>query len=89
MPWYSWDAVNLQPAKQPQCSWIFAGALAATKCQLSGWDVSRDTIANIELRRRRVADFAVVMLARVLGVAVSDLLPKRLNDDDIPVRRRR
>ena len=33
----------------------------ATKCQLSGWDVSRDTIANVELRRRWVPDFEVVL----------------------------
>lgn len=62
---------------------------AATKCQLSGWDVSRDTIANIELRRRWVADFEVVLLARVLGVTVNDLLPRRLSGNDILVGRRR
>lgn len=63
-------------------------AAMATKCQLSGWDVSRDTIANVELRRRWVPDFEVVLLARVLGVAASDLLPKRIISGDIPVGRR-
>ena len=29
----------------------------AAKCQLAGWDVSRDIIARIELRVRWVADF--------------------------------
>lgn len=54
-----------------------------------GWDVTRDTIANIELRRRWVADFEVVMLARVLGVTVSDLLPKRLNLGELSSGRHR
>lgn len=64
-------------------------AAVATKCQLAGWDVSRDTIANIELRRRWVADFEVVLLARVLGIASSDLLPRRLNADEILGGRRK
>ena len=61
----------------------------AAKSQLAGWDVTRDTIANIELRRRWVADFEVVMLARVLGVTVSDLLPKRLNLGELSSGRHR
>ena len=56
----------------------------AAKSQLAGWDVTRDTIANIELRRRWVPDFEVILIARVLGVAVTDLLPKRLSGAEMP-----
>lgn len=49
----------------------------AAKCQVAGWDVSRDTIANIELRRRWVADHELMTLASVLGVDERDLLPRR------------
>lgn len=51
-------------------------ALAA-KCQIVGWDVTRDTIANIELKRRWVADHELIVLAAVLKVEVKELLPKR------------
>jgi transcriptional regulator with XRE-family HTH domain len=64
-------------------------AVAAAKYQLAGWDVSRDTIANIELRRRWVADFEVVILAKVLGVDVRDLLPRRFDWNDVPRMPRR
>lgn len=47
----------------------------AAKCQLAGWDVSRDIIARIECRTRWVGDFELAMLARVLGVSVQELLP--------------
>ena len=49
-------------------------ALAAA-CQRAGWDVSRDTVANIEGHRRWVADFELLFLSRVLKVPVSELLP--------------
>ena len=50
----------------------------AAKCQLAGWDISRDIIARIELRIRWVADFELILLARVLGVEVTALLPRRV-----------
>ena len=49
-------------------------ALAA-KCQLLGWDVSRDTIAKIEGQTRWVGDGELVFLARSLGVALEALFP--------------
>lgn len=48
----------------------------ATKCQLSGWDVSRDIIARIEGQVRWVGDYELAYLARVLGVSILDLLPQ-------------
>lgn len=50
----------------------------ATRCQLQGWDITRDVVAGIELQRRWVADFAVVFLARHLEVPVDALWPERI-----------
>jgi transcriptional regulator with XRE-family HTH domain len=46
----------------------------AAKCQLAGWDVSRDIIARIECQTRWVGDFELKELAAVLGVTPNDLL---------------
>jgi transcriptional regulator with XRE-family HTH domain len=47
----------------------------AARCQVRGWDVTRDTICDIELQRRWVADFELVNLARHLQVPVDSLWP--------------
>ena len=52
-------------------------AAFAARCQLSGWDVSRDIIARIELQKRCVTDIELLELAHVLRVSVESLLPKR------------
>jgi transcriptional regulator with XRE-family HTH domain len=52
-------------------------AQLAAKCQLAGWDISRDTVANLELRRRWLADFELMDLAAVLGIEVRELLPQK------------
>src|SRR5881628_1380285 len=51
----------------------------AMKLQLRGWNVSRDSLASLELQRRRVPDCELLFLARVLGVGTEDLLPKNLS----------
>ena len=51
--------------------------MLAAKCQLIGWDVTRDVIAGIELRRRWVADTELLLLAKVFKVKVADLYPRR------------
>ncbi len=51
----------------------------AAKCQLAGWDVSRDIIARIECRTRWVGDFELAILADVLKVEIAELLPQRRN----------
>ena len=47
----------------------------AARCQRMGWDLSRDTLAKIELQSRWVSDFEVVFLAQALGVSHHELLP--------------
>ena len=49
----------------------------AAKCQLAGWDVSRDIVARIELQIRRVTDLELLEIARILKVPVDALLPRR------------
>ena len=50
--------------------------MLAVKCQRMGWDVSRATIDKIESGFRCVSDSELFLLARALGVSVSDLFPR-------------
>lgn len=50
----------------------------AAKCQLKGWDVSRDIIARIELRIRCLTDTEIAILAQVLHVPIEELYPKKI-----------
>lgn len=50
----------------------------AAKLQLRGWNISRDSLASLELQRRRVPDCELLYLARVLGIGLDDLFPKNL-----------
>ena len=52
--------------------------LLATKLQVRGWSISRDSLASLELQRRRVPDCELLYLARVLSVGLDDLFPKNL-----------
>lgn len=47
----------------------------AAKCQMIGWDVSRDIIARIEGQTRLVRDSELATLAKVLNVSIDDLYP--------------
>jgi len=49
----------------------------AAKCQLAGWDISRDIVARIELQSRCVTDIELMELAHVLRVPADALLPRR------------
>jgi transcriptional regulator with XRE-family HTH domain len=51
-------------------------AKLAAKCQLIGWDISREGIAKIEGRVRWVADTELVYLCDALGVKPETLLGK-------------
>ncbi len=62
-------------ALRQERGWSQAGL--AAKCQLIGWDISRDVIAGIELRRRWVADAELLILAKVLATSVAGLYPAR------------
>ena len=48
----------------------------ARRCQLTGWDISRDTITKIELNRRLVADYEIHLLAAALSVPADKLMAK-------------
>ncbi len=56
--------------------------LLAAKLQLRGWNVSRDSVASLELQRRRVPDYEMLFLARALGVTLEELFPR-----DLPLAR--
>jgi transcriptional regulator with XRE-family HTH domain len=45
------------------------------KCQLIGWDISRESVAKIESQLRGVSDIEVRKLAKALRVHFSVLFP--------------
>jgi len=47
----------------------------AARCQLLGWDISREGIAKIESQIRGVSDIEVMKLAKALRVHFSVLFP--------------
>ena len=53
----------------------------AGRCQLAGWDVSRSTLGQIEIRLRYVTDEELLVLATILNVSTEALYPE-------PARRR-
>lgn len=51
-------------------------AALVARCHLKGWDISRGTLAKIESQVRRVTDEEVVLLAKVLGLEITQLYNK-------------
>jgi transcriptional regulator with XRE-family HTH domain len=49
----------------------------AARCQVLGWNVSRDMIAAIEGQARCVTDYELVGLAAALRVPVNQLCPDK------------
>jgi transcriptional regulator with XRE-family HTH domain len=47
----------------------------ATRCQLLGLDISRSTLAQIEIRVRFVSDAEMLVFSLVLDVPTEDLFP--------------
>jgi transcriptional regulator with XRE-family HTH domain len=45
------------------------------KCQLTGWDVSRETLAKIESQIRGVQDWEIIAFSKALRVHFSSLFP--------------
>ena len=45
----------------------------------AGWDVSRESLAKLEVQVRRVPDCELLFLAKVLGVKAMDLFPAKLD----------
>jgi transcriptional regulator with XRE-family HTH domain len=50
----------------------------AAQCQLSGLDISRSTLGQIEARLRYVTDEELIALACLLGVATDQLYPEEI-----------
>ena len=50
----------------------------ARELQLAGWDVERTVLTKIELRRRCLTDYELLVLAKTLGVTLNDFVPKRV-----------
>jgi len=50
----------------------------AARLNVSGWDLSRDTLAKIESRARWVADFEIAQLAKVIGLDGPELLHRAI-----------
>lgn len=48
--------------------------MLAAKCNLLGWNLSRETLAKIETRVRWVSDCELLCLARALEVNIEQLL---------------
>jgi len=46
-----------------------------TRCQLSGWDLSRESLAKIESQLRNVTDIEILKLGEILEVHHSALFP--------------
>src|SRR5258708_9497295 len=50
--------------------------MLVARCQLVGWDISRETIAKIESQIRWVSDFELLGFAKALNVSIMDLWPQ-------------
>lgn len=50
--------------------------MLVARCQLVGWNISRETIAKIESQIRWVADFEMIAFSKAFGIPVSDLWPQ-------------
>ncbi len=51
----------------------------AQKLQLTGWDVSRTSVAKLESGLRWVSDCELLFLAKVFSVELRELFPKEIN----------
>lgn len=50
----------------------------ATRCNLIGFDIGRETVSQIERGARGVSDLEMILLARTLKIKVTDLVPEVL-----------
>jgi transcriptional regulator with XRE-family HTH domain len=49
----------------------------ARELQLAGWDVERSVITKIELRRRCITDYELMLMLATLGATFSSLKPPK------------
>jgi len=47
----------------------------ASSPRLRGWNIRRDSVASLELQRRRVPDCEMLFLSRALGTSLAQLFP--------------
>ena len=59
---------------EARCKYRMTQSDLAARLQVAGIIMERDSISRIEIGTRFVADYEVVVLARVLGVSVAWLL---------------
>ena len=52
----------------------------ARELQLAGWDVERSVITKIELRRRCITDYELLLMIRILGVPLSSLRAPKVDE---------
>ena len=52
----------------------------ARELQLAGWDVERSVITKIELRRRCITDYELLLMFRTLGTPLSSLRTPKGNE---------
>src|SRR5438132_3317978 len=52
----------------------------ARELQLAGWDVERSVITKIELRRRCITDYELLLMLRTLGVTLSSVKTPKPSD---------
>jgi len=52
----------------------------AARCEVLGFEVSRESVSQIERGIRGVSDLELVILAKALRVVVTDLIPSPLPD---------
>ena len=69
------NVVGLQVRRLRQQLRLTQPALAA-RCQVLGYDLSRESLSKIEARLRSVSDAEVLMLAEALKVPYSLLFPE-------------
>ena len=65
-----------------QCGWT--QQKLAERLRAAGWKISRSSLAKIECRIVRVADFELLYFARVFGIGIRKLFPRESIKD--PVR---
>ena len=55
----------------------------ARELQLAGWDVERSVVTKIELRRRCITDYELLLMLRTLGVPLSIVSTPKANELDL------
>ena len=50
--------------------------ILAARCAVAGYEISRGTLAKVEAQIRGISDIELFVIAKVLGVEISDLFPR-------------